>query len=364
MKLIQRYILKGFIPPFIWCLITFAFLFIIIDLFAHLDEMLKQSVPIKTMLDYYISFIPIIFVQATPMAILIACMYALGDFNKNHEIVAIKASGLSLMKALFPLFYMGLILTIAIYIVNDRYVPSANLNTKTIKDEKLEKDKAKVASAYVNVAVSGRNNRIYYAKSFDAKNNKLYNLIILEHDKNDVLLDKITADEAAWSEVGGWKGKKCVKYNFDPKGAVKGDPIPHKEMQLPIEEKPHEFLAERMQPEFMNYKELKRYVRRLRGGSTRLIRKFKVDLYHKASFPFISLIVIVLAIPFSLKQERRSGAMMGLAFGILLGVLYYFVMAICVALGKGGFLPPLLAAWAANILFLGGGLFLLRKTPT
>lgn len=362
MKLIQRYILRGFVPPLIWCLITFASLFIIIDLFSHLDEMLKDAVPLKTMFDYYISFVPIIFVQATPMATLIACMYALGDLNKNHEITAIKASGVSLMDALFPLFYMGFILTIAIYAVNDRYVPSANLTTNTIKEEKLEKDKSKAASAYINVAVSGRNNRIYYAKSFDPKYNKLYNLIILEHDKNDLLLDKITSEEASWSENSGWMGKKNVKYNFDSKGAVKGDPAPHKEMRLPIEERPHEFLAERMQPDFMNYKELKRYIRRLSGGNARLLRKFRVDLYHKASFPFVSFIVVLLAIPFSLTQSRRGGAMMGMAVGIFLGVLYYFVMAISIALGKGGFFPPLLAAWITNILFLGGGVFLIRKT--
>ena len=92
MKLIERYILKYFLPSFLWCLTIFLSLYIILDMFGYMDEIIRERVPLGTLIYYYLAFAPFIFVQTAPIAVLLATIYNLSNLNKNNEITAMKAA--------------------------------------------------------------------------------------------------------------------------------------------------------------------------------------------------------------------------------------------------------------------------------
>jgi len=92
MRILDRYILKSVLSIFLGCLLIFFFLYIIIDVFSHLDEILKQKVNIDVLFRYYISYLPIIFVQVSAIASLLSTLYTFGTLNRNNEIVAMRSS--------------------------------------------------------------------------------------------------------------------------------------------------------------------------------------------------------------------------------------------------------------------------------
>jgi len=115
-------------------------------------------------------------------------------------------------------------------------------------------------------------------------------------------------------------------------------------------------------PDVMNFVELRGYIQRLREGGHE-VGKYLVDLYAKLAFPFAHLIMALVGIPFALSSPR-GGRLIGVGLCILLGLSYFLAHAAAVALARAEILPPIVAAWAANILFATLGLFLFLRART
>ena len=112
----------------------------------------------------------------------------------------------------------------------------------------------------------------------------------------------------------------------------------------------------------MNYRKLKNYIERLSGSGAQIVQKLLVELHHKISFPFVSLVIIFLGIPFALSTQGK-GKVASIGLSIVISFFYYTVEALSLALGKRGSMPPFLSAWFANFLFAAVGIMLMRRTP-
>lgn len=104
MKIIDRYISREFLFPFVNCMVLFVSLYVIIDLVSRLEDILKNHVDISVLLQYYLAFLPIIFVRTAPIAVLLSTLYVLGNFSKYNEITALKASGQNVWRIALPFF--------------------------------------------------------------------------------------------------------------------------------------------------------------------------------------------------------------------------------------------------------------------
>jgi lipopolysaccharide export system permease protein len=117
-----------------------------------------------------------------------------------------------------------------------------------------------------------------------------------------------------------------------------------------IPEKPNDFKVMQKDAEKMGYFELRKYVKKIQLEGYD-VTKYLVELQGKIAFPLVTLIMVFIAIPFSMRSERSGGVMQSLGIGIFIGFSYWIVHAFGMSLGKSELLPVFLAAWAANILF-------------
>lgn len=360
MKILDRYMLKDLILSLIWCIIIFVFLYMIVDLFSNLDDIIKQRVGLKTLLFYYLALVPIIFVQISPIAVLISTMYTLGMLNKTNEITAMKANGINIWQILRPFIFTGLFLSVLIVFINDKAIPKAYIISNNIKQNEIETEKKVIKKSIINnLTLYGEQNRMFYAKSFDIQTNTLNELIILEHDANQILHSKIISKKAQWQN-NKWIFYDCIIYTFDIHGQTIGDPEILKELNLNIPETPKDFKRYHSQTDFMTYKQLKEYIVKVTGCGKLTVKKLLVDLYSKRSFPFINFVIIIIGAPFAL-ITKRGGVLAGLGISLFLGFIYYATIAISLALGKGGAVPPFLACWGPNILYTIIGIRLIKK---
>jgi lipopolysaccharide export LptBFGC system permease protein LptF len=88
-----------------------------------------------------------------------------------------------------------------------------------------------------------------------------------------------------------------------------------------------------------------------------------VQLEKKFAFPIITLVMAVLAIPFSLSSGRR-GAITGIAVAVGIALVYWTVAGLFEAMGNISQLPPVLAAWSPDLIFALLGGYLILKVPT
>lgn len=364
MRILDKYIVKYFLLPFFYCLVTFIILYIIIDLFGHLDEILRQNVHIPVILEYYLSMTPLILIQSAPIASLISTIHLLGTLNRYGEITAMRAAGISIYRILLPFIYLGLGITIAIFIVSERILPESMKKAESIQENYLdspEKDKPSNKKLISNIALYGKNNRLIFIDNFEPSTKTARGITILQQDKKDNVSVKLNAVEARW-QAGKWLFSDILMYKLDSKGMVAGSPEFFKEKIFEMES-PKDLVSKGTNYEYMSYRDLLSYIRNFSDTSPKLITRLAVDLQQKISLPFASLVVILIGAGFALKvkQRGRATALLGIGTSIVLGFIYYAFMASCIAFGKSGILPPLISAHLANIIFGFVGIMLIRN---
>lgn len=269
-----------------------------------------------------------------------------------------RANGIPVYRILMPLVIMGLTLSIIVFLLNEEIVPSASNDSSRIK-ERME-SKGQPAAPQTDIALYGSHNRLYYIGSFNPVENIIKDITVLEHDENQVLKGRIFAKSGKWLD-NRWVFYDCIVYNIDRYGKIIGEPAIFQKKDMDIEEMPDDLLDADTRIEFMRYSKLKEYINRFGFAKNKLARRLFVDLHYRIAFPFMSLITIFIGSPFALRKGR-GGALAGFGSSIALGFIYYGVMSISIALGKAGFLLPLLSAWLANLLFgITGIILILRR---
>jgi len=362
MRILDRYIVGSTLRIILGCVIVFSFLYIIIDIFNHLDEIMKQKIDLFSLLDYYLSYLPIIFVQVIPMGCLLATLYVLGSLSRHNEIIALRSSGLTILEITKGIIFLSIVISMFVFVINENFVPYSLEKSQQLKTSMFNISKKQPQQDITNLCIYGLKNRLFFINNFSLKNNTLLGITILEEDKNQNIIRKIVATKGTWIN-DKWVFSDVIIYNFDQKGQLKGGLEYYPEQVMDIPETPQDFLKQKKDPQTMNIWQLKNYILRLLNSSAKTVaRNLKVDLYHRIFFPFSSLVLTILAIPFALRIKARLDTLSSLGFSLGLGFLYYVIDAVSVALGKTGFFLPFISAGFSFLIFLSLGLYLIWKT--
>ncbi|MBP7216403.1 MAG: LptF/LptG family permease [Candidatus Omnitrophica bacterium] len=365
MRILDRYILKSTLGLFFGCLFLFIFLYVIIDLFGILKDILEHKTPLRLVIEYYLLFLPVIFVQVSPIACLISTLYTFGKLNRTNEIIAMRASGLSIFQISKTVIIFGAIVSMLIFWVNDTFVPHSLAVVSKIKKqvETGHKPQNQNQAPINNLAMYGVGNRLFFINKFVPANNTMEGIIILEQDEKQNITRKILANTGEFKN-NMWRFYQSITYNFSANGQIKGEPQFLESEIMTFPETPQDFLTQRQRPEFMNIAELDNYLWKLsKSGATTAIRSFKVDLYQRFAFPFTTLIITLLAIPFSLMIKKRAAVLSSVGVALLVGFLYYVFNEVGIALGKAGVLAPLLSAFASHLIAFITALLLITALP-
>jgi LPS export ABC transporter permease LptG len=364
MLIVDRYIAKNFIATFISCLVVFISLFIIIDVFTALPEILHNHPPLMKVFEYYLYSIPLIFAQTSPISTLLATLFTLGHMNQSNEIIAMRSSGLSIYQIVRPFLLFGFLLSLTIFLVNENVTPQTQKMSKYIRENYIDKSPEKMIEKPVeNVAVYGFNNRLFFINKLFPKSNTILGLTILEHDRNHNVQAKIYAEKAVWRN-NRWVLYQCFIYHMGDGNKVKGEPLYFSDTTFKIEETPEDFMRQNVSVDNMNIKELTGYISRLsESESSTTVKRLKVDLYQKTSFPFTSLIIILLGIPSAIVVQRKAIAFSSIGLCVGITFIFYVAFSVSIALGKSGVMPPFCAAWISHILFGSVALYFISRIP-
>jgi len=367
MRILDRYILKSILAIFVSCIFVFLFLYIVIDLLTNLDDILKHQATLVLLVRYYLTYLPVMFVQVSPFACLLSTVYTFGRLNHNNEIIAMRSSGLSILRIARDALIFGFLISIAVFWVSDRFVPSSSAENQKIKiqmDEGATRNpKLKKSEIITNFSMYGLKNRLFFINKFSPAAKTIEGITILEHDQNQNLLKKIIATKGIYQD-GLWKFFQSITYSFDQNGQVIDEPLYAEEETMDIPETPEEMASLRQKPEQMTIRQMEDYIWRLsKSGATGIVRNLKVDLYQRFFSPFTSIIIILLGIPFSLMMRKRATGMSAIGVSIIVGFFYYVLDAVCLAIGKSGLLAPYLSASLSHMIVLTTSLYLITKLP-
>ena len=361
-QLLDVYLLRSFIYYFVLLTVGFILLFEVFTFFELLDDIAQHRTGLVEITLYFLYLAFYLFYQLAPLAALVAVLVTLGVMTKNNELVAFKASGLSLYRIALPLLLAGIFLATSLLVLDDTYLPYANQRQDALRNQ----IKGRPAQTYYQPSrqwIFGERAKIYNYELFDSDHELFGGLNVFELDPATFeIRRRVYAARAHWDgQQGVWILESGWIRDFDHGQVTRYTPFLANALNE-LSEPPSYFNREVRQSYQMTWWELERYIGDLHQAGFDVAR-LSVQLQKKLSFPLIAPIIILLAIPFSILVGTR-GAVGGLALGVGIAIVYWAASALTEAMGAVGQLPPLLAAWAPDTVFGFLGLYFFLKMPT
>jgi lipopolysaccharide export system permease protein len=357
LKILDRYIIREFMKIFLICLIVFVFVFLLIEITDKIKYYFQYNPPGFLMLKYFLVKIPGYLFFALPMAILLAGMLTLLLMAKHSELIAMQAGGIDAISIAKPVIIVGLIGSAVMFLSNETIIPWSNRYSEYIQNVEIAGKRETTFVRFDQIWLKSADS-ITHIRKYDRHNLTLERVSVIRWDSHFNFIDRVVADKAKW-----WNNQ-WIFYGVNrtvktPDGNFEVDTIPS--MKGPLDKKPSEFEKGETPTKEMNLTQLGELIDKL-DSEGQTPTRYLVDWHDKIAFPLVCLIMAALSVPFAVRVGPRGGGVaIGLAGSLVIAFSYWIVHTMFIALGHGGYIPPMVAAWAANALFgLAAGILLLN----
>ena len=373
MRLLDRYLLRELLIPLCYCLGGFLIFWIAGDLFNQLGSFKSQRLLPGDVAEYYLVKAPEFLVLVTPIALLLALLYALSNHARHNELTAMRTAGVSLWRACVPYFIVGLSFGLASFAASEFWVPNSSDLADQIRARRLgataaAKDKDVQTNAYFK---NGRDRRIW---EIDAYNFRTH--VMTRPKVTSILPDgssRWLVAELGMRVGGMWTFYDVERFEFKP-GEGGASKLTLKTNVLVVPEFTE--TPERINRELRINRRLSVHAARATELSVAEVLDYlhlhrndltprdawwlRTQLQEQIAAPWTCVVVVLIAIPFGATTGRRN-VLAGVASGIVICFGYFILLRLGLALGSGGLVPAWVAAWLPNVSFGLIGLWLLRR---
>jgi lipopolysaccharide export system permease protein len=355
MIILNRFLLKHFLRILLLSTGAFTGIYLLIDFFENISDFIDHNASALDYFSYLLNSIPLIFVQILPLAILMTVVLTLGTLGRTNEITAMRACGFGLWRIIRPLMLLALGLSFLLLALNEFVAP---INAKALNYLLEIKLQGKQQLSFKRNEIWYRDqNRIINIQVADPQQQKLHGVTIYNLDKSSKIVLRQDASRAEFRD-GNWIARSLLERHFD---STHGDLESVQKLanqMLDINRQPADFAIQENQNNELNFRQLLKMVNKLEQEGIDSTRQ-RVDLHNRLAAPFTCLIMAFLGVPFALQRGRNSNIALGIGMSLAIGVIYFILQSLVTAFGYSGALPPLLAAWTSNIIFLMLGVWML-----
>jgi len=356
MPIIPRYIIREILKQFGIVLVAVISFILIMDFFEKSDNIIQAGLTFSRTITYFLLNIPFVVSQVAPLVFLLAVIIVFSLMNKNNEILALRSSGVSVVNFLRPVVLLGLAGAIILFFFSDVIV-----NISTAKANKIwikeVKGKSLITSKETNIWIKGHQ-KITRIKYYNPATMTVYGVAITFFDDNFHMIRKVDSERGLFDE-DKWHFFNSVEQQYDESDDTY-DIYFHEKMTEHLDFVPDDLRQVVKTPSEMSFKELLGFIRKVEREGYDATTHW-VDLYAKPAFAFASVIMSIFGTGIALRQGRRQGIFINTTIGITIAFSYWVFYSFCLSMGYGEMLPPLIAAWVANILFLCLGFFIVMN---
>jgi lipopolysaccharide export system permease protein len=347
---LNRYLIANILKLLFLCELAGMIIFVTIEFFDHvqlftrsLDRLLLSFVYIGLRMPYFFNLI-------LPLAFLISILILIIMMIRGNEVVAIRTAGISTFALMKPFLSLSLLLVILSFVLSEWVIPYTYSASEYVYQAKIKREQVYVVFKNDKIWFK-RDNVISNIDFFDTKKDVINGVTVLEMSPDYIVQRRFDAAEGIWKD-GDWHFLNVTDRKFGPEGII--SKTVHPAMTGLIKEPPSLLKIVEKGPEEMSYKELSRYISKLkRNGHD--VRRYMVDLYNKISFPFINVIMVLVAFSLGLRYAKTKHISAGVFWGIAVGAFYWILHSISLSFGYSEIFPALFAAWLSNLLFFSLG---------
>ncbi|MFK8139229.1 MAG: LptF/LptG family permease [Bdellovibrionales bacterium] len=355
LSLIDRYIAKNFIINFLTALAGFVVLFLSVD---YLSNMTTVDASGSAIANYYKYLTPSIIHQMLPMACIVATIFTLSALNKNSELISLFAMGSSLARVSAPILVIVSILSAGNFVASSNILPKFNELKDKVYWLEIRKRPGMFSTVKTNKIWYRSGNIFFNIKSLNAPKKLASGASFYYFDSEWELVQTITAKNVLFGP-GQWTLKNGLLHIFPEESSF---PLSSKfeTKIIQMNEELADIQLDTNSSDRLGAGDLKRYIEKNKNAGIDTVH-FEVAYHQKFSYAASAFILVLLGIPFSVKRERAGSMVANLGLCLGLVVLFWACYSSFVTMAKYGSVPPILGAWAANVLLGGFAVYLISK---
>ena len=365
--LLDSYIAKQYLRVLAMTTVGLLGLFYISTFIDMSDKFFKGQTSLAMIGEFLFWSTPEFLTYILALAVLLAALVTVGLLTKNSELIVMRACGISLYRTALPMVAFALGASAMLFGMEERVLATANQRAERLKHI-IRTGSPQTFGVLNRRWIVGNDGAVYHYQYYDPRSRELHSLAVLEFDqqshelKSRMFVQRATydPDRESQGEVPKWGLHQGWKREFGPKTQVSSFKT-FDSVGARFEAADY-FVTEAREPELMNFGQLRNYITELKASGYNVL-DHEVGLHRKIAFPFVTLVMTLIAVPFAVTTGRR-GAMYGIGVGIVLALTYWTMISVFAAFGQGGLIDPMLAAWAPNLVFGAAAVYLLLTVRT
>jgi lipopolysaccharide export system permease protein len=364
MSKIDWYILKTFLSTFIFCILLFTVIAVAVDSSEKTDDFVKSGLNTAQLIQqYYIGFIPYIWGLLFPLFVFIAVIFFTSRMASRSEIIAILASGTSYNRFLRPYFFGGILLGAILWYANRSVIPKANEirgNFQATYIDKYTPTGSRNFTQCYNCFYRRSDSNTYIGiMNYDTMR-KVAGRFFLERIRDNRVIYNLRADIMRWDTAkNNWKLENVTERIVDSmKETIRQLPA----MNINLNIQPGDLRRDYYLKDKLTSERLKRFIDEEELRGTEGLNTLKVEYYRRTATPVTVLILTMIGAIIA-SRRTRGGSGVHLALGIAIAAVFILSDRFSTVFSINGNLPPIIAAWLPNLIFIGVAYWLYRKTP-
>ena len=351
MSILDRYIIKEITKYFGIVLVAATGIYLVVDFFENIDKFMNAGLTVIRMIQFLQLKLPLIIAQITPVGILLAVLITFGLMTRNNEIIALKCGGMSIYYFIRPIFAVGLLVTILLFLLSEIVVPVTISKASDIY--RIEVKKYTQTKGQKNIWFKSHRS-IAFISYFNPREKTISGVTLNYFDSQFKLERRVDAARGEFQK-DRWVFTDIMEQILNKETGSYEIQF-YKEKVEKIDFLPEDLQRVAKKSEEMSYKELLSYIRDVEAEGYDAT-PYRVDLHGKFALPVACLIVSLIGAGITVGKISRYGFAVNIALGILVIFLFWIMHSFCLSLGYGGMLPPVIAAWMANFIFACFALF-------
>ncbi len=362
--ILDRYVASELVGPFAFGLAAFTLSFAAINILAIGRLVSEEHASLILAIEYFLWQLPQVIVTVVPMAMLLGTLLALGRLSGESELIAMKAGGVGLVRAVAPLLVIGVVVSIAAYELQERVVPFANDQAVYLREDAIKQIGAFGGGQHTVITqLPGGGKQVTIFGAFQPTTGQLLFVTIITYGPDNRPRGFVYSDRGHYV-APAWTFDNASTYRIAQDGSVdEYAQLPH--ATIDVGEKPSQIQqrAADNNREAMSRLQIKEIIdsRQLSVSET---RSYQTTYEEKLARPFASFVFTLFAIPFGLRPTRGGGTGLGFALALAITFVYFVFLSISSAIFSGlpgGYAISTVGAWTPNVIFTAIGIVSLLR---
>ncbi|MDW8465228.1 MAG: LPS export ABC transporter permease LptG [Chloroherpetonaceae bacterium] len=357
MRILNRYILSQYAQSFLFGTIAFIALFILIDVIEKINYYIDRKASFFAVAGYYLYLLPENIKLTAPISALLAALFVTGNLSKQTELTAMKASGISLYRILVPFFIVSAVITAVDFLFSGWIVPYTTREKQKFESVQLGKT-FWTGGSRSNFNILDKADRLVSIGYFNDAQSICYNVSVQQFEGSSMRW-RIDAKQMIFNTLSKrWvlQDAICRNFLYQPEQLIVESAIDSFSFSFTLRD-----LRENTSAlDLLTLPDHRAFIEKRQRSGFEAVNEALVKYHSKIAFPLACLIVVLIGVPLS-ATKKRSGLALEAGISILIGFIYIGLQQTFATLGYKGEIPPWLAAWFPNLLFLAVGLVLLWK---